>query len=154
MRIALLFLVVVAVSAMAQPSTDKTVREVAVHVAMTVTRLELSACRTAHPSHAESFSASLVAVEAKLNKALDDMRPQRAQDLMQPVPAAVLISQDMIAALHNSESRERPLEGCLKAAREIVGVTDQEAAGLMNAMVTTLLTASASYRQGLQQVLR
>lgn len=138
----------------AQTSPPKTVRDLALDIGMGLSRLEMAACRAAHPAHAESFSGSLVSVSNRLDKALDDLKAKRAEELAMPVPPALTIGQDLMAALHGSDTATRTLDACLKTAREILNVSEPEAAGLMSQLVTTLVRASAQYKRDMERVLR
>jgi len=138
---------------LAQGLPGPSIREVALNLAVTMTRNEMSACAKAHPAHTERFMASVTNTQKKVEAALDGLRPQRTEELDLVVPEIVVVGQEMMFALQASDTSIRSMESCNRKAVEIANGSDREVSELMSQIVTTLVSGVAVHKQGMQRVL-
>jgi hypothetical protein len=139
---------------LAQSPAAKSVREVALNLAVTMTANQMATCAKAHPEHSQRFTNSLNDVQNKLEIAIDGLRPQRTADLDLTVPEVLIVGQEMTSSLIASDASLQTLDFCNRTAHEIANVTEREASELMNQLVTTIITGVSFHQREMDRVLR
>lgn len=139
---------------LAQSPEAKSVREVALTIAVTMTAHQMTTCAKAHPDYSQRFSNSLNDVQNKLEIALDGLRPHKTKDLDLTVPEVLIVGQEMTTALFASDDSLWTLDVCNRTANEIANVTEREASELMNQLVSTIISGVSVYQREMDDVLR
>ena len=145
-------LVFLAIAAPAQAAPPATLRNLVEEIAVQFPRTELNACRTAHPEHAETFSAALARFSARVAGLLTELEAEHAE-LAEPVPPAFPAFQAMTSALDDTDFRVRSLQECQERIREFDALQDAELKAGMTEVAASLGETIRTYRMEMERVM-